>query len=144
MSKTDRAPLGYELRVDGQGATIIVRGRATAGLFKAIIDELTLHPDFHLELPSVWDMRESEGFGQMTRAELSQLVMISRRARQGSKGYRVAMAAGGTLDYGVGRVLGGTVERAEIMEVGIFYDVDQAKRWAFGEGSAPASGATPA
>lgn len=113
-----------------------MRGEVTERLFTTIIADLSAHPDFHLNLPSVWDMRDAVGFGEMSRAELSRLVMISRQARAGSTGYRVAMVAGKTLDYGVGRMLGGTVERGEVMEVGIFYDLDEAKGWAFGGGQA--------
>lgn len=121
-----------------------MRGRVTEQLFADIITELTEHPDFHLNLPSVWDMRDTEGFGEMSRAELSRLVMISRQARAGSTGYRVAMVAGKTLDYGVGRMLGGTVERGEVMEVGIFFDFDDAINWAFGRGQAAGAGADTA
>ena len=118
-----------------------MRGRVTERLFTVIIAELTEHPDFHLNLPSVWDMRETEGFGELSRAELSRLVMISRQARAGATGYRVAMVAGKTLDYGVGRTLSGTVERGEVMEVGIFFDFDEAQQWALGRGQAPSAGA---
>ncbi len=144
MSKTEGAPSEYTLHVDGHGAVVSLRGRATEQLFTEIIAELTGHPDFHLNLPSVWDMRETEGFGEMSRAELSRLVMISRQARAGATGYRVAMVAGKTLDYGVGRMLGGTVERGEVMDVAVFYDFEEARRWAFGRGQPPAAGADTA
>lgn len=144
MSKIDRAPSEYTLHVDGQGALVSLRGRASEQVFADIISELTSHPDFHLDLPSVWDMRETEGFGEMSRAELSRLVMISRKARLGATGYRVAMVAGKPLDYGVGRMLGGTVERGEVMEVGIFFDFEEAKRWAFREGRASDAGVNTA
>lgn len=143
MSRTEGASPEYELHVDAHGALVVVRGRVSAELLQTIISEMVAHPKFHLELPSVWDMRASEGFGHMSRAELSKLVMISRQARSGSKGYRVAMVAGGTLDFGVGRMLGGTVERGDVMEVAIFYDFDEATRWAFGKGHASASGSDP-
>ncbi|MDX1495856.1 MAG: hypothetical protein R3253_17425 [Longimicrobiales bacterium] len=108
-----------------------MRAPATVELFERIIAALVGHPDFRVDLPTVWDMRESEGFGDFTRPELSRLLAVSRSARAGTPGYRVAMVTQRDVDFGVGRMMGAMEQPTEIT-LGVFRDIDEARRWAFG------------
>ena len=83
-------------------------------------------------MPAIWDVRESAGFAGLAPAELVRMLSISRRARSASAPYRVAMVAARDVDFGVGRMLGGSVSDREPLELGVFRDVEEAERWAFG------------
>lgn len=109
-----------------------VRGRATLELFRQVVDAMVEHPGFRRDMPSVWDLRASAGFGEFSRAELAQMVNLSRAARGPGASYRVAMVAGRDLDFGVGRMLGGGVAGAGgNPQVGVFRDLGEAEEWAF-------------
>lgn len=132
MSQSEAQAAAYELRIDEHGAHITVRAAVSVDLFRSILETMQADPRFRSDMPSVWDARESAGFAALSDGELWKMVTISRRARSTGAPYRVALVTGRDADFGVGRMLGGAVSSSRAPELGVFRDLPEAERWAFG------------
>ena len=132
MSQSEAPTAAYELHVDARGVRVTIRSRVSVELFEEIVLAMVSDPRFRRDMPAVWDVRDSAGFGALSPAELVRMVGISRRARSATGRYRVAMVAARDVDFGVARMLGGSVSGREPLDLGVFRDVDEAERWALG------------
>ena len=135
MSQSEAAPAAYELRVDARGVRVTIRSRVSVDLFEEIVGAMVSDPRFERGMPAIWDVRDSDGFAELSPAELIRMVGISRRARSASP-YRVAMVADRDVDFGVARMLRGTISDRAPLDLGVFRDVEKAERWAFDAGDA--------
>lgn len=124
---------GFELELGPSGAVVRYRAAVTVEGIRGAAEALGAHPDFHPDLPTVWDFSAAASSGDLGSDDMRRLAREVAPIRVGSGRPRVAVVTKGEANFAGARMFGGLNERRLSVDLGVFRDVAEARRWAFDE-----------
>ena len=131
---------GYELELGPSGAVLRYLSVVTLEGIRDAAQALGRHPDFRPDMPTVWDFSGALSSSDLDSDDMRRLAREVAPIRAGGGRPRVAVVTKGKANFAGARMFGGLNERRLGVTLGVFREVEEARRWAFGEGAQPEAG----
>ena len=131
MTQAERDEPGFELELGPSGAIVRYLTEVTAEGIRAAARALGEHPDFRADLPTVWDFSASGSPSGLDSDDMRKLARELAPMREGGGNPRVAVVTPDDANFAGARMFGGLNESRLRVNLGVFRDREEARRWAF-------------
>jgi hypothetical protein len=111
---------------DNNLATRVVRGEVTAEDLRASISEVLDHPDFHVGMKSLTDMRDASPSSKPS--DIMAIADVIKDKGAAFQGAKAAVVVSERVAFAMARALKGYAGRSAF-EIRVFYDMTEARRW---------------
>ena len=106
--------------------TRVVRGEVTADELRASISEVLGHPDFHVGMKSITDMRDASPSSKPS--DIMAIADVINEKGAAFKGAKAAVVVAEQVSFSMARALRGYAGKSAF-EIRVFYDMNAARRW---------------
>jgi len=120
----------YSYRIDRDVCVVVIEGRVTFEVAAAAHKEYSLHPDFHIDIPRILDLRRCTDM--MGLSDMMRTAEAAAKFNSGSKRRLIAAVCGDAMFEHLVKIYRDVVKQrrdAAIVEIEFFLDMEEAWAW---------------